>query len=172
MADLEGEMRPLARGIALGLMVARTAAAFAGSSVPEPAQDIPGQIRQSGPVCALTDDALAAEALKGPVKRDAPSGLPGLCSWRSLRTAGDALTVQIDAGGDDKFDLDHAKLRVRDLQGVGDRAFAFVSPAGFVQVGMMRAGTYVTLVLMLQQGTDRLERATALAKAIAQRMGG
>ena len=127
----------------------------------------------SADVCAAIDDPLAAQALNAPVKRDTnpQSSLPGLCSWRSLGTPGDALTVRVDDGGADKYDFDRAKLPVHDLQGVGDKGFAFVSPAGFVQIGMMRAGTYVTIVLMLQKGADRLQRATDFAKVVAAKMG-
>ena len=129
-------------------------------------------VAAEGEVCAAIDDALAAQALKGPVKRDAnpQSSLPGLCDWRSLSTPGDALTVRIDAGGRGKYDFDRAKLPVHDIQGVGDTAFAFVSPAGFVQIGMMKAGSYVTFVLQLQNGKDRLQRATEFAQQVAARM--
>jgi hypothetical protein len=60
---------------------------------------------------------------------------------------------------------------VRDLEGVGDEAFAFVSPAGFVQLGMMKDGTYVTIVLQLQNSPNRLQRTADLAQAIAAGVG-
>jgi len=129
-------------------------------------------IADKADVCASIDDAMAAQALNGPVTRDTnlQSSLPGLCTWRSKGTPGDGLTVQVDAGGQDKYDFDRSKLPVRDLHDVGDEAFAFASPAGFVQLGMMKGGVYVTMVLQLQNGQDRLERAVALAQAIAARM--
>jgi len=129
-------------------------------------------IAQNGDVCAAIDDSLAAQALNGPVKRDTnpQSSLPGLCTWRSTGTPGDSLTVQVDAGGQDKYDFYLSRLPVRDLRAVGDTAFAFVSPAGFVQIGMMKGGVYVSLVLQLQNDQDRLQRATELAQAIAARM--
>jgi hypothetical protein len=129
-------------------------------------------IAQKGVACTTMEDALAAQALEGPVRRDTnpQSAMPGLCMWRSTAVPGDALTVREDAGGPDKYDFDRSRLPVHDLRGVGDKAFAFVSPAGFVQMGMMKSGIYVTLVLQLQHGQDRLERATQLAQAIAARM--
>ena len=119
----------------------------------------------------MIDDPTAGQALGGPVERNTnpQSTLPGMCAWSSSGAPGDALTVQVDAGGQEKYDFDRAKLPVRDLEGVGDEAFAFVSPAGFVQLGMMKNGTYVTIVLQLQNDPDRLQRAADLAQAIAAR---
>ncbi|HLJ20878.1 MAG TPA: hypothetical protein VKU84_11800 [Stellaceae bacterium] len=165
-------MRLVAWAFASGLIIFQAPTAVGGSNPRGSGPDLAIEIAQGADACAATDDALAAQALKASVKRNPPSGIPGQCSWRSLGTAGDALTVQIDEGGEGKYDFDHSKLPVRDLQGVGGKAFAFVSPAGFVQIGMMSAGSYVTIVLMLQNGSDRLQRASDLAKAIAARMGG
>ena len=122
--------------------------------------------------CAVIDDALAETALGGAVERNTnpQSALPGMCAWRSISTPGDGLTVAVDAGGEDKYNFDRSNLQVRDLAGVGDQAFAFVSPAGFVQLGMMKGATYITIVLELQNSRDRLQRAEDLARAIAGRL--
>ncbi len=129
-------------------------------------------VAQTQDACAAIDDAVVAQALEGPVTRDTnpQSALPGMCAWRSNGVPGDGLTVQVDDGGQEKYDFDHSNLPVHDLQGVGDEAFAFVSPAGFVQLGMMKGGTYVTIVLGLQNGRDRLKRAVDLASTIAARL--
>ena len=122
--------------------------------------------------CAVIDDAVVEKVLGGAVERNTnpQSALPGMCAWRSMSTPGDGLTVAVDAGGEDKYNFDHSNLQVRDLVGVGDQAFAFVSPAGFVQLGMMRGATYITIVLELQNSRDRLQRAEDLARFIAGRL--
>jgi len=150
-------------GVAAGLLLLAPLPAASAAALP---------VADKGDVCAVIDDALAAQALKGRVKRDTnpQSSLPGLCDWRSLVTPGDGLTVRVDEGGQGKYAFDRAKLPVRDIQGVGDMAFVFVSPAGFVQLGMMKAGIYVTIVLQLQNAKDRLQRATEFAQAVAARM--
>jgi hypothetical protein len=56
------------------------------------------------------------------------------------------------------------------LPGVSDDAFAFNSLAGFVQLGLFKGGTYVTIVLQLQNDPALLEKAKALAAYIAGRM--
>jgi hypothetical protein len=56
------------------------------------------------------------------------------------------------------------------LPGVGEDAFALSSVAGFVQLGLLKSGTYVTLVLQLQNDPRRLDKAKALAVHIAGRM--
>ena len=124
---------------------------------------------QNQDACAVIDDSMAAQALEGPGTRDTnpQSALPGMCAWRSNDVPGDGLTVQVDDGGQEKYDFDRSNLPEHDLQGVGDEAFAFVSPAGFVQLGMMTGGIYVSIVLGLQKGDDRLKRAVDLARAIA-----
>lgn len=158
---------------ASGLILLQMLTTLAGVSAPGVGRDLRDEVAQSKDACGVMDNPLAEQALKGPVRRDTnpQSSLPGLCAWRSASTAGDALTIRVDAGGESKFVFDRSKLPVRDLTGVGDKAFFFVSPAGFVQIGMMSGGDYVTIVLMLQNGADRLQRSTELAKAIAARMG-
>lgn len=129
-------------------------------------------VAQSDKPCDVMDDATVSAAFGAAAWRDRnpQSLLPGLCEWRSKGVAGDGLTIQVDDGGQDKYDFDRAKLPVNDIAGVGDAAFAFVSPAGFVQLGMMKGGIYVAIILQVQNAPDVLDRAEALARAIAGRM--
>ena len=158
-------------GIGLALAALPLAAADASTAGMSSATPPPTVMRaQAGDACAAIDDATAAQALGGPVQRNSGPGLPGMCSWRSTATPGDALTVQVEDGGQAKYDFDHGNLRVHDLSGVGDEAFGFASPAGFVQLGMMKGGTYVTIVLQRQNTSDIAQRAVELAKAIAAGM--
>ena len=76
----------------------------------------------------------------------------------------------MDDGGQEKFAFDRGRLTTVALPGVGEDAFAFNSVAGFVQLGLLKSGTYVTIVLQLQNDPARLEKAKALAASIARRM--
>ncbi len=120
-------------------------------------------------VCSLIEPSQIEAALGGPAAR-APGGTVNGCAWRSAAVAGDGVTIQVDDGGQEKFAFDRGRLTTVALPGVGDDAFAFNSVAGFVQLGLMKGGTYVTLVLQLQNDPGRLDKAKALAAYIAGRM--
>jgi len=161
----------VAAGVALTLAWLPISAGHASTSGQRSATAMPFvTVAQAADVCAVIDDATAAAALGGAVERNGGPGIAGMCSWRATQTPGDALTVQVDAGGQEKFDFDHGSLPVHDLSGVGDAAFAFASPAGFVQLGMMKGGTYVTILLQRQATGGLVERAAVLAQTIASRM--
>jgi hypothetical protein len=129
-------------------------------------------VAQNAAPCAVLDDNDAARALDGPVQRDTnpQSELPGTCAWRSATIAGDALTVTEEAGGQSKYDFDRERMAAAALDGTGEAAFAFESPAGFVQLGMLAGGRYVSILLQLQNDPQRLARAVALAQTIAGRL--
>ena len=120
-------------------------------------------------ICSLIDPSAIEAALGGPATR-APGGTVNGCAWRSALVAGDGVTIQVDDGGQEKFAFDRGRLTTVALPGVGEDAFAFSSVAGFVQLGLLKHGTYVTMVLQLQNDSNRLERAKALAERIAGRM--
>ena len=120
-------------------------------------------------VCAVIDQSQIEAALGGPAAR-APGGTTNGCAWRSASVAGDGVTIQVDDGGQEKFAFDRGRLTTVALPGVGDDAFAFNSVAGFVQLGLMKDGTYVTMVLQLQNDPGRLDKAKALAAYVAGRM--
>jgi hypothetical protein len=142
-----------------------------GTAATDPASQVALIAQSQGP-CDVISDADAASALDGPAERDTnpQSQLPGMCAWRSATVPGDALTVAEDAGGQQKFNFDRDRVSGAPLLGAGDAAFAFTSPAGFVQLGMMAKGRYVTLVLQLQGDDNRLARAEQLAQLIASRL--
>jgi hypothetical protein len=120
-------------------------------------------------VCALIEPSQIVAALGGPA-RPAPGGTANGCAWRSSSIAGDGVTVQVNDGGQEKFAFDRGRLATVALPGVSDDAFAFNSLAGFVQLGLFKGGTYVTIVLQLQNDPALLEKAKALAAYIAGRM--
>jgi hypothetical protein len=120
-------------------------------------------------VCSLIGQAQIEAALGGPAVR-APGGTVGGCAWRSSSVAGDGVTIQVDDGGQEKFTFDRGRLTTVALRGVGDDAFAFNSLAGFVQLGLLKNGSYVTIVLQRQDDPGRLDKAKGLAAFIAGRM--
>ena len=120
-------------------------------------------------VCGLVGQAQIEAALGGPAPR-ARGGTTNGCAWRSAAKAGDAVTIQVDDGGREKFLFDRGRLQTVALPGVGDDAFAFSSQAGFVQLGLLKNGTYVTIVLQRQDDPDRLGKARTLATFIADQL--
>jgi hypothetical protein len=120
-------------------------------------------------VCSLIEPSAIEAALGGPAT-PVPGGTVNGCAWRSTLVAGDGVTIQVDDGGQEKFAFDRGRLTTVALRGVGEDAFAFSSVAGFVQLGLLKNGTYVTLVLQLQNDPRRLDKAKALAMHIVGRM--
>jgi hypothetical protein len=148
---------------ALDLLILAASASAASPAVLSQAAPM-----QSG-ACALLSQSDVEAMLGGPV------GMPRLnqvgdCYWDSLRTRGDSVAVQPKNGGRATFDNDRRRLRnAMPVPGVGDDAYAFVSLAGFVQIGIVKGGRYVIL-LVQHQGGPSVPTAQSLARNLAARL--
>jgi hypothetical protein len=143
--------------------------AAANSAAAVPAQ--PPVSAGTPDACALVTASEAALALNGARVGGPQRDQVGGCSWPSLSVPGDGLTVQVIGTGRAGFDA--AKKRTSGavaLPGVGDDAFVFVSQAGFVQVGIVKHGRYVSFSLQSQRDAMRLDKAKTLAASIAARL--
>jgi len=93
----------------------------------------------------------------------------GGCIWRGNGT--DSVTIEAPDTGRPGFD--NAKVRtspVVSLTGIGDAAFAFTSLAGFVEVGLVKGNTFLTMIVQTSGGKGVQAAATSLAAKIANRL--
>jgi len=124
--------------------------------------------------CALVTQAEAAAALGGPVTRGESDRIGG-CVYRLQRLSQDQVSVKVDEGpGRDRkgyFERERRRTNVVAVPGVGDGAFAFVSPIGFVQVSFRKGDALLDVTLTSRQHADALATASRLAKAGADRLG-
>jgi hypothetical protein len=91
----------------------------------------------------------------------------GGCIWRG----GGTDSVTIEAPGTGRAGFDNAKSRTSPtvtLTGIGDAAFAFASVAGFVEVGLVKGGTFLTVLVQTRAGAEAI--AKSLSAKIASRM--
>jgi hypothetical protein len=90
----------------------------------------------------------------------------GGCVWRGSGT--DSVTVETPGTGRPGFE--NAKSRTSpgiSLNTMGDTAFMFVSPAGFVEVGFLKGNTFLTVVVQTRDGKTAELAAKSLAAKIA-----
>jgi hypothetical protein len=117
--------------------------------------------------CALLSEAEAAAVLGSPVTPARRSG-GVLCQYNSRASASDSVAIQLIAGGRAKFDFDRDRLvAARQLDGVGDAAFEFVSLAGFAQVYVLSHERYFAITLNKQRDRSLRDSAANLARKIA-----
>jgi hypothetical protein len=93
----------------------------------------------------------------------------GGCIWRGTGTD----SVTIEAPGTGRPGFNNAKSRtspVVSLTGIGDAAFAFTSLAGFVEVGLVKGDTFLTMIVQTNGGKGVQAAATSLAGKIASRL--
>ena len=91
----------------------------------------------------------------------------GGCIWRGGGT--DSVTIEVPGTG--RAGFDNAKSRIAaavTLTGIGDAAFEFASAAGFVEVGLVKGGTFLTLLVQTRAGAEAI--AKSLSGKIASRM--
>jgi hypothetical protein len=119
----------------------------------------------SGP-CALLTASLAAAAMRSPVMP--ARNEMGTCFYGSQSSPGDGVSLQLIDGGRSKFDFDHNRISyTRNLNGIGDAAFEFVSAAGFIQVYVLKGNTYFAITLTNQRDRNARNDANQLAREIA-----
>jgi hypothetical protein len=93
----------------------------------------------------------------------------GGCIWRGAGT--DSVTIEAPSTGRPGFD--NAKSRMAaaaPLTGVGDAAFAFTSVAGFVEVGLVKGNTFLTVLVQTRGGKGAQATAKSLSAKIASRL--
>jgi hypothetical protein len=100
----------------------------------------------------------------------APQSMPfSGCLWRGSGT--DSVTVEAPGTGRPGFD--NAEQRVSPiipLSGIGDAAFAFVSAAGFVEIGLLKADGFFTVLVQMRDAKAARSAAEVLAAKIAGRI--
>jgi hypothetical protein len=93
----------------------------------------------------------------------------GSCLWRGAGT--DSVTVEAPGTGRPGFD--NAKERISPtvpLSGIGDAAFAFVSAAGFVEIGLLKADRFFTVLVQMRDAKAARSAAELLASKVASRL--
>jgi hypothetical protein len=119
-------------------------------------------------LCSLLTTQEVGAALEEQVQ--APQSIQtGACIWRGTGT--DSVTVE--APGTGRSGFDNAKSRTSPtvpLAGIGDAAFAFTSVAGFVQVSLVKAGIFLTVLVQTRDGKGARAAATSLSAKIASRL--
>jgi hypothetical protein len=93
----------------------------------------------------------------------------GGCIWRG----GGTDSVTIEAPGTGRPGFDNAKSRTSPavaLSGIGDAAFSFTSLAGFVQVSLVKGGTFLTVLVQTNGGKGAPAAAKSLSAKIASRL--
>jgi hypothetical protein len=93
----------------------------------------------------------------------------GGCIWRGTGTD----SVTIEAPGTGRSGFDNAKNRtspVVSLTGIGNAAFAFASVAGFVEVGLIKGDTFLTVLVQTRGGKGAQAAAEALSAKVAGRL--
>ncbi len=118
--------------------------------------------------CSLLTVTEASAALGERVQ--APQAIQAdSCLWRGTGTA----TVTVESPGTGRPGFDNAKSRtspVTALSGIGDAAFEFVSAAGFVQISLVKADRFLTLVVQAGNAKTARSAAEGIAAKIASRL--
>lgn len=120
--------------------------------------------------CALVMQADAEETLGEPV-REARRDSATACFYGSISNPGDSVMIQLIDGGPEKLEFDRSRIsKSVDLTGIGDQAFAFVSPGGFVQLSLVKGMQYVALMVNKRKDSKMLEATKVLAVKISSRL--
>ena len=120
--------------------------------------------------CALLTSAEAASALHAPNVTVTRQAL-GICDIKAPSRAGDGITIQPDDGGPSKYAFDRNRIsNVRDVSGVGDKAFVFASVAGFDELHILKGSRYVVVMVVSSGDRALLDTTVSVGKLIAGRM--
>jgi hypothetical protein len=141
----------------------------AGNSSPAPtnARGATSTVVPSGP-CRLLNAADAQTALNGPVGAVRQGG--DTCSYPGS-APGASVALEVYDTGRSGFENARSQTpAAASVNGVGDSAFIFTSPAGFVQVSVIKGSTFFVVTVANDRDGQRATRATALAKTIASRI--
>jgi len=118
--------------------------------------------------CALLTAADAKTALNGPVGAVRQGG--DSCDYPG-NAPGSSVEVEVYETGRPGFDNARSETQgASSLSGVGDAAFVFSSPAGFVQVSVVKGSTFFVVTVANDADSQRQSRAVTLAKTIAGRV--
>ena len=91
------------------------------------------------------------------------------CLWRGAGT--DSVTLEAPGTGRPGFDSAETKISpIVRLSGIGDAAFAFVSAAGFVEIGLVKADRFFTVLVQARDAKSARTAAELLASKIASRL--
>ena len=123
---------------------------------------------EAGGICSLLTTAEVAAALNEKIQ-PAQSRGPDGCFWQGTGT--DSVIVQAPGTGRPGFD--NAKSRISPTvaaSGIGDAAFVFVSVAGFVEIDLVKADKYYTVLVQTQGGKGAQAAAEGLAAKVANRL--
>ena len=120
--------------------------------------------------CKLITPDEAQSALKATAVTQHVDRL-GNCQYASAQSPTDSVNLQPDSGGASKYAADHSRLTgVKDVNGVGDKAFLFVSQAPYVELHILKGNNYVVLTVYNEHDADLTGTVTALGKLVAKRM--
>ncbi|MGH2633239.1 MAG: hypothetical protein ACRDG3_07500, partial [Tepidiformaceae bacterium] len=90
----------------------------------------------------------------------------GNCSYKGASETDGGIEISPEDGGASKYNFDHSNIdNPQDLSGIGDKAFAFVSAAGFTEIHILKGGNYVVVNF-----PGALSAARTIAKEVAGRM--
>jgi hypothetical protein len=120
--------------------------------------------------CALVTQADAEATLGQPV-REARRDSANACFYGSQSNPGDSVMIQLIDGGPQKLEFDRSRLnKPVSITNIGDQAFAFVSPGGFVQLSMVKGPQYVALMVNKRKDSKLLESTKTLASKVAGKL--
>jgi hypothetical protein len=120
--------------------------------------------------CTLVTQADAEATLGEPV-REARRDSANACFYGSQTNPGDSVMIQLIDGGPEKLQFDRSRMtKPLPIPGIGDQAFAFLSPAGFVQLCMVKGPQYVAFMINKRKDSKLLESTKTLAAKVAERL--
>ena len=90
----------------------------------------------------------------------------GNCSYKGTSETDGGIEVLPEVAGASKYGFDHSNIdHPQDLSGIGDKAFAFASAAGFTEIHILKGDKYVVVNF-----PGSLSAAEKVAKEVAGRM--
>jgi hypothetical protein len=155
-------MRPCPSALPAVLLVALAAApALAGG----------GSQTKTDP-CALATVDEVADALQDQVGPGHNDGI-GDCQYQGASGYQSQIQIAVDEnpGRAGFFEAQAGQANMKPIEGVGDSAFAFDSPAGFTQLTVLKGDVLMTVTLSSERVKDRVAAATDLARLAVDRLG-
>lgn len=151
------------------LLAVSISSVTASQDIPEESEpsDTESAVPDALDACKLLTKSDAETALGQPV-RDPRRDSSNSCFYGSESVPGDSVMIQLVDGGAEKLEFDRSRLPKSVPQtGIGSAAFAFVSPAGFVQLSFVKENQYVALMVNKRKDSNLLEATKALATRVA-----